>query len=239
MATGGISIPKMGATDFAYRVARQFGLQIIEPRPALVPLTFDPETVAAMKKLAGVSVECIASCHNTSFRENLLFTHRGLSGPAILQISSYWQKGEVITLNLLPDIASDASALLRWLQQQKQDRPKASLKNILTDIFAERLADYFASPYTGNLADLPNTHLQKIAHNLSEWTLTPTGTEGFKKAEVTKGGVCTNALSSKTLEVKDQKGLYFIGECVDVTGWLGGYNFQWAWASAAAAGQAL
>jgi len=239
MATGGISIPKMGATDFAYKVARQFGLSVVEPRPALVPLTFGAETVEAMKKLAGISVDCVASCNGTSFRENLLFTHRGLSGPAILQISSYWQSTMPIHLNLIPDISPDTSGTFVWLQQQKAERPKASLKTILTDVFADRLAEYFAVSHVGNLADMSNARLQLIANQLSDWTLTPTGTEGFKKAEVTKGGVCTSALSSKSMEVKQHPGLYFIGECVDVTGWLGGYNFQWAWASGAAAGHAL
>jgi len=233
LASGGISIPKMGATDFAYDVARQFGANIVEPTPALVPLTFDGETVKGMKSLSGVSADSIVSCGKISFRENLLFTHRGLSGPAILQISSYWQKGEDIILNLLPNIADP----LEWLKAQRGERPKAGVKTILRDVLADRLAEWIALPWSGNLADLSNADLQKIAQRLGCWRVTPTGTEGFKKAEVTKGGVSTQCLSSKTMEMKGQPGLYFIGECVDVTGWLGGYNFQWAWASGSACGQ--
>jgi predicted Rossmann fold flavoprotein len=233
VATGGISIPKMGATDFAYRIARQFGAKIIEPTPALVPLIFDEKTVSAMKVIAGVSAPCSVSCGGTSFRENLLFTHRGLSGPAILQISSYWQKAAPLTLNLLPDIAD----VLCWLKTARDEKPKAQLKTVLAAHFADRLANWIAEPWGGNMADMSNSQLQDITARLCAWQITPIGTEGFKKAEVTKGGVNTNALSSKTMEMKSQPGLYFIGESVDVTGWLGGYNFQWAWASGHACGQ--
>lgn len=232
LASGGISIPKMGATDFAYRVARQYGAKIIEPIPALVPLEFDAETVAQMKAISGVSAESLVTCGKISFRENLLFTHRGLSGPAILQISSYWRPGEAITVNLLPNIGDAFS----WLRNERDTRPKVALKTILSEQLAARLADWVAAAWPGNLADMSNKHLQEIAERLSAWRLTPTGTEGFKKAEVTKGGVDTRYLSSKTMEMKSQQGLYFIGECVDVTGWLGGYNFQWAWASGHACG---
>lgn len=235
IASGGISIPKMGATDFGYKIARQFGLKVIEPLPALVPFTFDETLMERLRPLAGVSADSIIKCGKTSFRENLLFTHRGLSGPAVLQISSYWRAGEPITIKLLPDEPDPLS----WLKTERRDRAKTSLKAVLRSQLAERLADYIAAEWSGNMADLSNTALEQIATSLHNWTIIPTGTEGFKKAEVTKGGVNTDALSSKTMEVKSQPGLYFIGECVDVTGWLGGYNFQWAWASGHAAGKAL
>jgi predicted Rossmann fold flavoprotein len=235
MASGGISIPKMGATDFAYQVARQFGCNVVEPVPALVPLIFEEQLVNEMKQLAGVSADSIVSTGVMNFRENLLFTHRGLSGPAILQISSYWQRGEAIFIDLLPNIADKFT----WLKDQRSSRAKASLKAVLAEPFSERLAEWLAEPWPGNMADLSNAALTEIAERLGAWKLIPTGTEGFKKAEVTKGGVNTDYLSSKTMECKNQPGLYFIGECVDVTGWLGGYNFQWAWASGHACGQAL
>ncbi len=235
IASGGISIPKMGATDFGYKIARQFGLKVVEPLPALVPFTFAEALMEHIRPLAGVSADSIIRCGEISFRENLLFTHRGLSGPAILQISSYWQQGEAITINMLPDIGN----VFEWLKTERQSRAKTSLKAVLSTVLAERLAEYVASDWPGNMADLSNRALEAIANNLGKWTLTPTGTEGFKKAEVTKGGVNTDALSSKTMEVTKQPGLYFIGECVDVTGWLGGYNFQWAWASGHAAGQSI
>ncbi len=235
VASGGISIPKMGATDFGYKLARQFGLKVVEPLPALVPFTFDEKLMDRLRPLAGVAADSIVSCGAVNFRENLLFTHRGLSGPAILQISSYWQAGHEITVNLLPSIADS----FEWLKAERTTRPKTSLKAILSSVLAERLADYIATSWPGNMADLSNKALENISNSLSSWTLVPTGTEGFKKAEVTKGGVNTDALSSKTMEVKSQPGLYFIGECVDVTGWLGGYNFQWAWASGHAAGEAI
>ena len=233
IASGGISIPKMGATDFAYDVARQFGANIVVPSPALVPLTFDGPTVAAMKSLTGVSTDSVVSCNKTHFHENLLFTHRGLSGPAILQVSSYWKQGDDICINLLPGIAKP----LDWLKGLRTERPKAGIKTILSELLADRLAEWIAEPWGGNMADLSNKQLEAIAQRLTQWRLIPTGTEGFKKAEVTKGGVSTLALSSKTMELKGQSGLYFIGECVDVTGWLGGYNFQWAWASGNVCGQ--
>jgi len=228
VASGGISIPKMGATGFAYDTARKFGLKIVGPQPALVPLIFAGALVEAMKSLAGIATDCRVSCGKASFREALLFTHRGLSGPAILQISSYWQQGDEIVINLLPDITSP----LQWLKDARKDQPRAKLKTMLAKILPDRLADWLAASWPGNLADLSNGQLQDVAEQLGAWRITPTGTEGFAKAEVTRGGVSTEELSSKTMEAKNQPGLYFIGECVDVTGWLGGYNFQWAWASA-------
>jgi len=239
IASGGLSIPQMGATDFGYRVARQFGLKIIEPRPALVPLVFDRDTVEQMKALAGVSADSRVSVvgNNTApvFRENLLFTHRGLSGPAILQISSYWQSGGAVSIDILPDQPS----VVAWLRQQRTDNAKASVASVLSKQLPARLADQIANGWPGNMASLSNTAVDQLAARLSNWTLDPTGTEGFKKAEVTRGGVSTAELSSKTMESKKSPGLYFIGECVDVTGWLGGYNFQWAWASGHAAGIAI
>ncbi|PCI63462.1 MAG: aminoacetone oxidase family FAD-binding enzyme [Kordiimonadales bacterium] len=235
MASGGISIPKMGATPFSYEIARQFGLPIVPTEAALVPLVFAPDLVAEMKTLAGVSADCIVRCGKAIFRENLLFTHRGLSGPAILQISSYWQQGDTIEVNLLPDVADS----LGWLKSERTLRAKVTLKTILKDHFSERLAEWLAAPWPGNIADLSNKSLEAAARRLSAWQLEPTGSEGFAKAEVTRGGVSTKALSSKTMEARTQPGLYFIGECVDVTGWLGGYNFQWAWASGHACGHAV
>ncbi len=239
IASGGLSIPQMGATDFGYRVARQFGLKITEPRPALVPLVFDTETVEQMKVLAGVSADSRVSVVGDKtvppFRENLLFTHRGLSGPAILQISSYWNSGGAVSIDLLPDEEGVAA----WLRQQRIDSAKASVVSVLSRSLPARLAEQIATGWSGNMASLSNAAIDGLAARLSSWTLLPTGTEGFKKAEVTRGGVSTAELSSKTMEAKKSPGLYFIGECVDVTGWLGGYNFQWAWASGHAAGIAV
>ncbi|TNE63528.1 MAG: NAD(P)/FAD-dependent oxidoreductase [Alphaproteobacteria bacterium] len=235
IASGGLSIPKMGATGFAYDIARQFGLPVVIPEPALVPFTFADADLAFMKPLAGVAADSIVRVGKQSFREALLFTHRGLSGPAILQISSYWHAGQAVVINLLPDMPDVAA----WLRDQRMARAKAGLKAILSDLLPARLADAIADPYPGTMAGFPNRQLDEIAARLSAWTIVPSGTEGFAKAEVTRGGVCTSGLSSKTLEAKTAPGLYFIGECVDVTGWLGGYNFQWAWSSGWAAAQAL
>ena len=232
IASGGVSIPKMGATDFGYRVARQFGLAVLPAMPALVPFIFSGPELVAMKALAGVSADSIIGCGGAEFRENLLFTHRGLSGPAILQVFSYWQAGDEISINLLPEI----SDVLEWLKSNRQASPKMSLKALLSSVLTARLAENIAAGWQGNLADLSNQKLQEIAGRVSAWKVTPDGTEGFKKAEVTSGGVDTDGLSSKTMEAKKCAGLYFIGECVDVTDWLGGYNFQWAWASGHAAG---
>jgi len=227
LATGGLSIPKLGATGFAYDIARQFGLGTTDIRPALVPLTAG---AAWMQGLAGVSFETLARCGKAAFRESALFTHRGLSGPAILQISSYWREGQAITLDLLP--GQDAYALLL---ARKAARPKAMLKTILAELLPARLADAVA-PKGGVIGDLPNTTLKKTAAALASLTITPDGSEGFAKAEVTLGGVDTAELSSKTMEARKVPGLFVIGEAVDVTGWLGGYNFQWAWSSGFAAG---
>jgi predicted Rossmann fold flavoprotein len=213
LATGGLSIPKMGATGFTHDTVRRFGLKLTETRPALVPLT------AKVPELAGVSLPVTARCGKAIFREAMLFTHRGLSGPAILQISSYWKPGQEIAIDLLPDI--DAA---EFVKQRRHARPKAELRTILAEVMPQRLA-------AGLESERPET--------LNDWRLTPTGTEGYAKAEVTLGGVDTDELSSRTLEARKVPGLFVIGEAVDVTGWLGGYNFQWAWSSGWAAGEAL
>ncbi len=236
LATGGPSIPKMGATGFAYQVAEQFGLKLVQPRPALVPLTFTGDDLAMMQPLAGVATDVIATCNRKSFRENLLFTHRGLSGPAILQISSLWQPGVPITIDLQPGEDAGAALLAR-----KHARPKAELKTILAETLPQRLAHalvqtgYPARP----IGEIPDKGLHRLAARLKHWSLTPSGTEGYGKAEVTIGGIDTSGLSSRTLEANDIPGLYAIGEAVDVTGWLGGYNFQWAWSSGFCAGMAV
>ncbi len=241
VATGGLSIPKIGATDFGYRLARQFGHKIVEPRPALVPLSFDAETWVPFVPLAGsslaVDIATGSARRKTSFREDLLFTHRGLSGPAVLQISSYWQPGEALTIDLLP--GQDAA---QWLREAKQ-QSKRQLGNALAGLLPQRLADAWLTRLGMDAAkpmpELRDRDLQRLAESLSHWTLTPSGTEGFRKAEVTAGGVDTRELDSRSMASKRQPGLHFIGEVVDVTGWLGGYNFQWAWASAAACARSL
>ncbi|MDJ0613582.1 MAG: NAD(P)/FAD-dependent oxidoreductase [Rhizobiaceae bacterium] len=235
IATGGPSIPKMGATGFAYEVARQFKLKVVEPRPALVPFTLGKEE-ALFSELSGVATETIASNNKASFREAALFTHKGLSGPAILQISSYWRNGETIEINFLPDVPEN------WLADVKKISPKLGLKNALAHHLPERLAETLSGKLDvsgRNLADFKDAELSKIANALAHWLFTPSGTEGFAKAEVTIGGVSTAELSSKTMESKKIPGLYFIGEAVDVTGWLGGYNFQWAWSSGYVAGMSV
>jgi predicted Rossmann fold flavoprotein len=231
LATGGLSIPKLGATDFAYNAARHFGLRVTETRPGLVPLTFGGELLEMMRPLAGVSLNAEVGIGRDSFRDAILFTHRGLSGPAILQISSYWREG-AIALNLLPGL--DAAALLL---DRKRTRPKAELPTILSEIIPRRLAQALGIEAT-RLADLPDRALRDLAGRLRTWTITPTGTEGYAKAEVTTGGIDTRDLSSKTMQAVNVPGLFVIGEAVDVTGWLGGYNFQWAWASGWCAGEA-
>ena len=239
VATGGLSIPKIGASDFAYRVARQFGLRVVQPRPALVPLTFDGAGWAPYAQLAGLSLPVQISTGGkkaqTTFLEDLLFTHRGLSGPAVLQISSYWAAGAPIRLNLAPghDVA-------HALARAKASSHKL-IANELAALVPSRLAEAWVqqdSRWQRPVVEAPDKALMLLAERLARWELTPTGTEGYKKAEVTAGGVDTRDLSSQTMESK-QPGLYFIGEAVDVTGWLGGYNFQWAWASAFACAQAL
>jgi len=225
----------MGATDLGYHIARQFGIRIVIPRPALVPLTFDPCAVDyPFQCLSGISLEIIASCNRHEFREQMLITHKGLSGPAILQISSYWKRGMQITINLLPDI--DAAD---WLRTEQQRRPKTELRSILSQRLPRRLVLRLCEQL---LPDQPINQLGKkqliqVAKILNNLVLTPSGTEGFRTAEVTAGGVDTTELSSRTMEARKQPGLYFIGEVIDVTGWLGGYNFQWAWSSGWCAGQ--
>ena len=234
IATGGPSIPKMGATGFAYDLARRFGLKVVEPRPALVPLTLGGEDVL-FRDLSGVASEVIARTGKMSFREAALFTHRGLSGPAILQISSYWRHGEAVGIDFLPSRESG------WLVATKRTKPRATLRSLLRDALPDRLADTLAERLgvEGELANVPDRLLAQAEAKLGDWHFHPNGTEGFAKAEVTTGGISTAELSSKTMEAKRVPGLYAVGEAVDVTGWLGGYNFQWAWASGWAAGHAL
>jgi predicted Rossmann fold flavoprotein len=236
LATGGLSIPKLGATRFAHRIARRFGLAVTNARPGLVPLVFSDTDLALMRLLSGVAADVLTSCGAGAFRENLLFTHRGLSGPAILQISSYWHEGQAIAIDLMPD--TDAADFLR---SRKQARPRAEARTVLAEVLSKRLADALAERHlpSGALGTLADRALAKMGDALNRWQLTPVGTEGYAKAEVTVGGIDTAALSSKTMEAAKVPGLYAIGEAVDVTGWLGGYNFQWAWASGRAAGNAI
>ena len=232
LATGGPSIPKMGATGFAYDLARQFGLKVVEPRPALVPLTLGGDDVL-FRDLSGVATPVEARAGKAAFREAALFTHKGLSGPAILQISSYWRHGAPVAIDFLPDAKEG------WLLEAKRVRPRATLASALAlpDRLAQTLADRLALP--GELGAQTDRRLADAEARLRRWTFHPNGTEGFAKAEVTVGGISTANLSSQTMMAKSVPGLYAVGEAVDVTGWLGGYNFQWAWASGHAAGQAL
>ena len=234
VATGGPSIPKLGATGFAYELARQHGLKVVEPRPALVPLTLSGEDVL-FRDLAGVATQVDAGCGIARFREAALFTHRGLSGPAILQVSSYWRRGDTIEIDFLPSTASG------WLLEAKRRNPRATMRGVLRSVLPDRLAHALSERLAveGPLANLTDAALRQAEVRLASWPFHPNGTEGFAKAEVTVGGVSTAELSSKTMEAKRVPGLYFIGEAVDVTGWLGGYNFQWAWASGWAAAQAV
>jgi len=234
LATGGLSIPKMGATGLAHAIARRFGLRITETRPALVPLTLGGADLARAESLTGVSQDVIARVGKCSFQEAMLFTHRGLSGPAILQISSYWREGQPIMLDLLPDQQAD------FLIIRKRDRPRTAVRTALAELMPQRMADAYLPPALAHhtLADTPDRALRDLITTLKSWTITPTGTEGYAKAEVTLGGVDTADLSSRTMEAKAVPGLFVIGEAVDVTGWLGGYNFQWAWASGWCAGEA-
>ena len=235
IATGGPSIPKMGATGFAYDIARQFGLKVVEPRPALVPLTLGADD-RLFESLSGVSLDVVASLGKARFREAALFTHRGLSGPAILQISSYWRHGDSLLLDLLP--GTDTRALLT---DAKRARPNAEPRTILRERFPDRLADVLAERLglSGPLVTHKDAALAGAGQRLNGWTFTPNGSEGFAKAEVTIGGVATDGLDQRALMAKRVPGLHFIGEAVDVTGWLGGYNFQWAWASGKGAGEAV
>ncbi|HEY1096738.1 MAG TPA: NAD(P)/FAD-dependent oxidoreductase [Alphaproteobacteria bacterium] len=237
IATGGPPIPKIGATEFGYKIARQFGINVIPHRAGLVPLTFEPDLLDYTKELSGVAIDPI---HVTSesgmlFREAMLFTHRGISGPAILQISSYWNPGESITLNLLPDID-----LMQWLTEKRQSQPRAMLHTLMHELLPKRLVQKLvddAQLSQARIADLSDKILQNFSSRIVAWQVTPSGSEGYRTAEVALGGVDTHALSSKTMEARDVPGLYFIGEVVDVTGHLGGYNFQWAWSSGWCAGQ--
>ncbi|WP_061927601.1 NAD(P)/FAD-dependent oxidoreductase [Altererythrobacter epoxidivorans] len=234
IATGGPSIPKMGATGFAYELARQFGMKVVEPRPALVPLTLGGEEVL-FREISGVSAPVVATANKSSFAEAALFTHKGLSGPAILQVSSYWRPGDPITIDFMPDRTEG------WLVEAKQANPRATLKSVLREALPDRLAEILVDKIglQGELGNLSDKALRSAETRLSRWTFTPNGSEGFAKAEVTVGGISTAELSSKTMESRKNPGLYAIGEAVDVTGWLGGYNFQWAWASGVAAGEAI
>jgi predicted Rossmann fold flavoprotein len=236
LATGGLSIPKMGATGFAYDLAQRFGLRVTERLPALVPLKATPQMLGIDDVLAGVALEAIASCGGHSFREAMLFTHRGLSGPAILQISSYWRPGDVVSLDVMPDCDARATLL-----ERKRARPKAEAKTVLAELLPARLAHALAEKHLprGPIAALSDRILGDFADRLKHWEVRATESEGWSKAEVTLGGIDTRDLSSKTMEARKVPGLYAIGEAVDVTGWLGGYNFQWAWSSGWCAGQAI
>jgi predicted Rossmann fold flavoprotein len=234
VATGGPSIPKMGSSGFGYKIAEQFGLKIVPPRAALVPLTFGAASLAQFRELSGVSVDAVVSCGKTSFDEALLFTHRGLSGPAILQISSYWREGHDVVIDMAPDI--DVLAGLKGL---RGTNPRQEMATALAGLVPKRLARAFADTVGGpeRIADFSDAHLAKVAAAVKQWRVRPDGTEGYRTAEVTLGGVDTSGLSSKTFESGSVTGLYFIGEVVDVTGHLGGFNFQWAWSSGYAAGR--
>lgn len=237
VACGGLSIPKIGASNFGYRLAQQFGHNIISTEPALVPLTFGEDVLAKTRELSGLAVEdCVVKAvRGPAFREALLFTHRGLSGPAILQVSSYWRAGEDISVNIAPSV--DVFARLREL---RQSQPKQMLRTVLAELLPRRLAEHFAalSGVDGRMADLSDDKLKKVGELLNNWQVRPQGSEGYRTAEVTRGGVDTTEVSSKTFESARQKGLFFVGEVLDVTGHLGGYNFQWAWASGRACGEA-
>ena len=234
IATGGPSIPKMGATGFAYELARRFGLKVVQPRPALVPLTLAGEDLL-FRELSGVSADVIARCGKAAFREAALFTHRGLSGPAILQVSSYWQHGTPIDVQFLPDRAPG------WLLAAKAAHPRAGMRRMLRDGLPERLADVLCERLAidSELGATTDRKLAAAEAQLAAWRFTPNGSEGYAKAEVTAGGIATTELSSKDMQSRRVPGLYAIGEAVDVTGWLGGYNFQWAWASGWAAALAI
>ncbi len=234
VATGGLSIPKIGATDFGYRLARQFNLPVTEVRAGLVPLIFSDSVLAFCKALAGLSVDAVVSCSAASFREGLLFTHRGLSGPSVLQISSYWQDGEMLLIDLAPDMS-----LSEQIQQAKSSQGKLDILTVLARILPRRLAAAILERegVSGRIADLTSVEVDRLHTAVHRWQIFPSGTEGYRTAEVTLGGVDTSALSSKTMEAHSCPGLYFVGEVIDVTGHLGGYNFQWAWSSGWVAGQ--
>ncbi len=233
IASGGKSIPKMGATGFGYEIATRFGLRMVETRPGLVPLTFEPHLLERLKPLAGVAVDAVVSCKKTNFAEAMLFTHRGISGPSILQISSYWREGDEIVISMLPQ-----TDLFEALREQRSKNGKQALQTALSYFIPKKLAQLIAADFpASNLADLSDAVLRRSAAAVNDWRVKPAGSEGYRTAEVTLGGVDTRDLDSKTMEAKNVPGLYFIGEVVDVTGWLGGYNFQWAWSSGWSAGQ--
>ena len=234
IATGGLSIPKLGSTDYGLKVSEKFGLKVIAPKPGLVPLTFSANDFKPFHELSGISLDVEVGCNGVSFREKMLFTQRGLSGPAILQISSYWNTGDPLTINLLPDIDI-------FSELEKHHTTKKHLSTTLEQFLPNRFVKVWLEQFGESkvMYHYPTATLKEVAQALTHWTIFPTGTEGYKKAEVTVGGIDTSELSSKTMEVKKIPGLYFIGEIVDVTGWLGGYNFQWAWSSGWAAGQVV
>jgi predicted Rossmann fold flavoprotein len=236
IATGGLSIPQIGATGFGYQIAQQFGLKVVETNPALDGFNFSSADLSKFKELTGVSVDSVVSVNKVAFRENILFTHNGLSGPASLQASLYWKKGNPISINIAPDIDP-----IGYFNERFADGSNKEVKNILAEIIPRRLAEILCQMENikGNVSELSEVKMRALAARLENWQITPQGTVGYKKAEVTRGGVDTNALSSTTMEAKKVPGLYFIGEVVDVTGQLGGYNFQWAWASGSAAGHAV
>jgi predicted Rossmann fold flavoprotein len=236
VATGGKSIPKMGASGLGYQIATQFGLRLTETRPALVPLTFEPTMLERLKPLAGIAADVTVACGKQRFAEAMLFTHRGLSGPAILQISSYWREGDAITLDLLPQ-----TDLLHALRTARRETPRLALQTVLANHLPKRLAQMLAEDIAmpGQIGDFSDAKFAQIVAALKAWTVKPVSSEGYRTAEVTLGGVDTSDLDAATLQARAVPGLYFIGEVVDVTGWLGGYNFQWAWASGWAAGQAV
>ena len=234
IATGGLSVPKIGATSFGYEIAKKFDHDIIETLPALVPLTFNEKILEMCKELTGLSVEAIVSFNKTLFQEGMLFTHRGLSGPSILQISSYWKQGDNIKVNLSPKLN-----VYQLLEEKRKLNPKFDILNIVSEILPKRLAQIICSKNEvgGNISELSNKILKQLSENINNWLINPTGSEGYRTAEVTLGGVNTKELSSKTMMSNKHKNLFFIGEVVDVTGHLGGYNFQWAWSSGYVAGQ--
>ncbi|MGJ8529447.1 NAD(P)/FAD-dependent oxidoreductase [Maritalea sp.] len=237
IATGGKSIPKMGATGFGYEVAQHFGLEIVETRPALVPLTFDPSMLEPMKELSGISVDdAVVKHQKTKFSEAMLFTHRGLSGPSILQISSFWREGDEVEIGMLPDMD-----LMVALKEARQANGKQEIQTVLAGFLPKKLVAFVLeqSGVQGRLADLSDKKLKAVSDQINHWRIKPTGSEGYRTAEVTLGGVSTNELDNKTMEAKKVPGLYFVGEVVDMTGWLGGYNFQWAWSSGWVAGQSV
>lgn len=240
IATGGLSIPKIGATGFGYGIARQFGLKVVETAPALDGFVFADAETRSLRALAGVSIDCVIECNGVSFRENILFTHSGLSGPAALQASLHWNRGDTLTIDLLPGMD-----VFEWFIRKKKEGSRAIVKNLLSELLPNRFAERFCELYlpepasTLPLPQVSEKTLEAFCQRLRAWQFVPGGTVGYSKAEVTRGGVDTDELSSKTMEARKVPGLHFVGEVVDVTGWLGGYNFQWAWASGWAAGQVV